>query len=760
MHPKKITALLLTLFCLVLSGLIGQNAASADLKEAVTLYRNGKYNAALEELDQTTSAGPEEAKINFMRGQVFLAKYQPDAAIIFFKRSLEDEAFILRDYADFSIAKCHQTKQQLKEAIAAYEDFIISNPSSTLIPDAFVEIGQCYAEMGQFESAIINYKKVLKEFPNSYLVDQSYYLIGEAYEKMGNTKKAVAVYQNLNQEKPLGTYVNKAFARLEALSKTKKIPSSYLAGGTTFSQGMRLFQSRRYKEAENVFKQIVRTSPKSKWADDALVMIGRCEYRRGRASKSIQYFNQAISYNGNAADEAYYYKGYAYALLGNNQRAIAAYNIVVKKYPKSPLAPEAQYYVGFYYESEKMASSAVNAYSHLLNKFPQSDWADDASFRLGTMHYKNGNHIKSSAAFSHGAEVDPPGNFSERCLYWMAKSEEKQGNQQTANELYQKLAQRYDHSYFSYRARDTLSKQGINIEAKTVELYEEELPLVYMVPEKQADVIERQEILDIWGNLGVKGKDASVNSKLQKEDHRAKYNALMQLGMSKYAAKEAAEIVVKSPVAEKNDAKINLGMALLSAGEYSTPIHFADEIVKDSILKGNSEGISYYTWQLAYPRGYWYEVSTYAKKYGVDPFLILAIIREESRFRTSASSRAYAMGLMQIIPRTGRGIARFLGISPYSTAALHNPSTNIYMGTYYISHLLERFNGNMVLALAAYNGGPNRVSKWQKKWIAEKGSNYDIDEFVEAIPLRETRYYVQKVLNSYYEYKRLYGRKG
>jgi soluble lytic murein transglycosylase len=143
-------------------------------------------------------------------------------------------------------------------------------------------------------------------------------------------------------------------------------------------------------------------------------------------------------------------------------------------------------------------------------------------------------------------------------------------------------------------------------------------------------------------------------------------------------------------------------------------------------------------------------VEKYAKQYGLDPYLVYAVIREESRFKSRALSRSFAYGLMQIIPSTGRKISRDLGLR-YSRWKMYNPRVNIQMGVYYLAVLIERFDGNVSLALAGYNGGPNRVNKLMKKY-----PEFDIDEFVEDIPLSETRNYVKKVMKSYYGYKRTY----
>ncbi|MDI6732280.1 MAG: transglycosylase SLT domain-containing protein, partial [Candidatus Margulisbacteria bacterium] len=163
-------------------------------------------------------------------------------------------------------------------------------------------------------------------------------------------------------------------------------------------------------------------------------------------------------------------------------------------------------------------------------------------------------------------------------------------------------------------------------------------------------------------------------------------------------------------------------------------------------------------WRKEYPREYFVLVSYKSDVNDIDPYLTLAVIREESRFKPSARSRSNARGLMQIIPSTGRAIAKDLKMKKFRTAKLHDPTTNIDMGTYYLSNLIGRFDGNVYLALAGYNGGPNRIKKYIKTWYNGDQEQLDIDEFIESIPVRETRLYVQKVMESYFNYKRIYGR--
>lgn len=150
----------------------------------------------------------------------------------------------------------------------------------------------------------------------------------------------------------------------------------------------------------------------------------------------------------------------------------------------------------------------------------------------------------------------------------------------------------------------------------------------------------------------------------------------------------------------------------------------------------------------AYPRGYREEVYRKARASGVDPLLVYAVIREESHFHPRLTSPAHAVGLMQIIPSTGRYLARIEG---RKAPDLFNPEENIALGVAYMKRLLKDFNGNIILALAAYNGGPGNLRRW-----LDVKEGLEVDEFLEEVPYDETRRYVKKVIKSYYIYRLLY----
>jgi soluble lytic murein transglycosylase len=233
----------------------------------------------------------------------------------------------------------------------------------------------------------------------------------------------------------------------------------------------------------------------------------------------------------------------------------------------------------------------------------------------------------------------------------------------------------------------------------------------------------------------------------------------VELGQYQYAAKE---IMGASSQLDQRTLS-NLGILLAYAGEYTVPVKHFDIIIKSAAKRGTADHLPPEMWLAAYPLAYWPEVKKQAESFGVDPYLVLAIMREESRFDPDVTSRAYARGLMQIMSRTGKKIAKKLDVEAYATKRLYEPELNIKMGTFYISQVLQRFSNEPAMALAGYNGGPGNVVKWSKSLKTKKNGagadagQLDIDEFIEHIPYRETRNYVKRVLKTYYEYKRIYG---
>lgn len=151
-----------------------------------------------------------------------------------------------------------------------------------------------------------------------------------------------------------------------------------------------------------------------------------------------------------------------------------------------------------------------------------------------------------------------------------------------------------------------------------------------------------------------------------------------------------------------------------------------------------------------YPFSYRTTIQQNASANDLDPYLVAAVVRTESHFRARATSAQGARGLMQIMPETGAWVAKQLDL-PFQPEMLYDPDYNLKIGCWYLAHLLKQFDGDQVLALAAYNGGQSNVMKWlqENQWTGEH-------QTLHQIPFGETRQYVANVLRDHKRYQLLY----
>jgi soluble lytic murein transglycosylase len=151
--------------------------------------------------------------------------------------------------------------------------------------------------------------------------------------------------------------------------------------------------------------------------------------------------------------------------------------------------------------------------------------------------------------------------------------------------------------------------------------------------------------------------------------------------------------------------------------------------------------------ELLYPKAYWGEVERASEEYGMDPFLLLSLMREESRFDPGALSAAGAIGLMQLMPSTAERTARKIDLEINGRESVYEVESNIRLGAHYLDGLLHEFK-SVPPALAAYNAGERKVREWLRR------GRYDsYDEFIEDIPFKETRNYVKRIVTTYFRYQ-------
>jgi soluble lytic murein transglycosylase len=363
-------------------------------------------------------------------------------------------------------------------------------------------------------------------------------------------------------------------------------------------------------------------------------------------------------------------------------------------------------------EDAQRPADAVAVYRTLATRFPKREISGAALWRLGWNAYLKGDAREASQHW--GKLVDATGNrpYRHAALYWRARATEEARNRAAAAPLYAQVITEAPRSYYGHLA---LTRTGGVRGAGA--------PSSITLPADPAEAVANDPgfaRVDLLRRLGLV---ESALEELEEVVERATGDTVRLYGFSSaYVRDERYHMALR--IFRRHFA------ALAASGDPSLPRAF---------------------WEMLYPYGWRSDVMAAAQRVGVDPFLVAAIVREESSYYPRALSRAGARGLMQLMPATARPMAEHRGLAFAGGELLDDPSANIEIGTAFLSGLLREFRDPR-LAVAAYNAGPARVRQW---WQTRRTS--DIEAFVEQIPFDETRQYVKRVMFSWDEYRRLYG---
>lgn len=651
-----------------------------------------------------------EARSAFKEAYELFQKKEYYAAIESYKLCLNDTSFPLLDYSYYYIARSYQEKHNSALAIQVYDILLRYYPNSRFIPGAIIEKSRCYYDLNNYPQAERLLKQFLSEEPKHDLAPQARYLLGVNLEKQGKNTQAISTYQNLNLLHGDSYFAEQGLERLDKLAKETSLAGYEAPAASVYNWGLKYFMAGNFTKAKEYFTRLQKYYKKSSFHDDAILMLGRILLRKGKSSQAISYFKQVINLDQDSKPEAMYYLGRSYSYADSSfASAIAALEKLVAMYPTSHIADDAYYYLGYYHKRKNHTDAALTACRRLIESYPNSDYYNETLWLIGNAYYKQNNYTAAYDNFKEAAKATNQYD-ADRLNFWLGKAAEKLGKSTEAIEAYKTTIKNYDHSYYAYRAREKL-----NIKA-------------HAIPD-------------------IPDKPITTNGE---SEHERKYQELLALDLADEAIEEAAFIEEKAPAAKKEMARLAQYHAYVMKGKFSKPINFAEKEIYAAMEDNSLASLDPKLWSFAYPRGFWQYVEKYSLENGLDPHLVYAVIREESRFQSRALSHSSAHGLMQIIPGTGKIISNALGLR-YSRWNMYDPRVNIQMGTYYLASLIKRFDGNVPLALAGYNGGPVRVKKWLNNY-----DKFDLDEFVEDIPISETRNYVKKVMKSYYGYKRVY----
>lgn len=385
---------------------------------------------------------------------------------------------------------------------------------------------------------------------------------------------------------------------------------------------------------------------------------------------------------------------------------------------------------------EDAPERAVPLYKMLLNRFPDSPHMPEASWWTFWYMVKPGPKtskeqlINAIALADSALKHDLGWRVASRFLFWRGKVYEKIGDKERAKIAYQQAHAKYPWNYYGHRALARLSVLSAPPVKHQAQAGASVKPGSY--PDKAWRTLVGRE----YPQLGWRWPDPP--SIVEFEQACGSTVAAM------IALRQFDEALEFLPASTPPNMKAWL----------YTRVDKPLDAINTAGMKTYGIPGRHGLWLYSFPLLYSEIISNEAKAWGVDPMLVHGLIREESRYNAKALSSSKAIGLMQLLPGTAYGVAKHIGVKLNNKDEIFRPDINLKFGTEYLSYVLKRYNGNAMLAVASYNGGPNAVARWVKQHQAAGISDPDV--FVENIPFRETRDYVRKVFGSYWNYEQIY----
>jgi soluble lytic murein transglycosylase len=634
----------------------------------------------------------------------------------------------LGDYVAYYLGDAYLKTAHTAEALSTLADFSKNFPDSLLLRDAHLVYANALLEEGRASEAA-----ALLEKDRAPVRSDVEFAIGRAYDTAGDHPKAAAAFRNLYFNLPNSIEADAAGTELRKLAISGSVAERRTRADL-------LFKAKHYSEAANGYRDLINEGQVSPGDRPELQLaLARALEKSDRSRDARQLLTSMGAQTGDAEAERLY-------LLSETQRSTSDEEAVQRTLnelrlfgPASPWLEQALLSAGNMSLLKRDYDHAIGYFRELQQRFPQGGRASYAHWKAAWLSFRQGRTDEARQEFERQIELYPDSAEVPAALYWRARLAEEDGNPAMARAFYRKLSSRFRNYYYAEFGRQRLkslpgagdgsSKEASSQEASPAEATPSYTLLDRIPPLPTAEKIVATDPPD--DNLRVERARLLSNGGLADLAVRELQAAASQADGT-WAPPEMARVY-------QDIGRFDRGIEIMKR---STPNYFAVDI----------PDLPRSYWEALFPRAYWADLRKYSEINGLDPYLVASLIRQESEFNALALSHANAVGLMQLLPKTGKTVAKQVKLKGYSAPQLYTPAVNLQLGTRYFKAMVEKYNGQYEYALAAYNAGSDRVEDW-----LGQGHYRDAQEFVESIPFTETREYVQAILRNANVYRQLYG---
>jgi soluble lytic murein transglycosylase len=619
----------------------------------------------------------------------------------------------LGDYVAYYLGTSYLQTGHVAEALATLGDFSASHPDSLLVRDAHISYAQALLLEGRAADAAALLEK--DRIPARSDLELA---LGRAYAGSGHSAKAEEALASVYYTMPASVEADAAFTEM------KKLPS--LPPGTAAQRRTRadlLMKAHRYNDAADAYRELLTTAEPAE-RSSVQIALADALHRGGRNREAKQELSSLTGLTGDADAQRLYILGEIAWVQNDNGDFYQSVEDLRKAGPTSQWLELALLSVANLHLVHHEYDQALDAYRELQQRFPTGARASYAHWKAAWLTLRQGRNEQAKKQFEEQIAIYPNGTEVPAALYWRARLAEEDNQPAMARAFYEILSLRYRNYYYAELGRERLNKLS-----------------------STTDVSEHYALLDRVPPLDSSGK-VTLSDPPADDLHVQKAELLGNGGLIDFAVRELQAAAANNggtwQPAETAQLYLDTGHydRAIELMKHSAPNYFALDI----------PDLPRAYWEALFPKPYWMDLKKSSIANGLDPYLVASLIRQESEFNPNAVSRANAVGLMQLLPKTGKVVAKEAKLKRYSASQLYTPAVNLQLGTRYFRGMVDKFGGSFEYALAAYNAGSDRVDDW-----LSQGKYRDPQEFVESIPFTETREYVQAILRNANVYKQLYG---
>ena len=724
-----------------------EQAREARYRLAESHLLNRDYETAAAAWEEFITSYPDDGRLaqaRLMAGRAFQAANECTRAISYYEEYLTTEA-TLADMVYEWIGDCRtslavdaaEADTLLEQAIAAYRQALDASDDRSVQVGLREKIADIYLAREDFDTAVAEYDAILDVARIESYRARIEYLAGQALAAAGQIEAAQERYRRNVDNYPTAEY---AYLSLIQLVDASVPVDEFQRGMVDYHAGAAYPDA--YGAAIRAYDRYLASGTAAK-PDEAL-------YYKALAQRALEQHEAALgTLEALIADypeskklpDAWLEKAATMAWMGENNAAVKAYQDTAAFFPAHELAPTALWRAARLRQGEGAHAEAARLFAQVQATFPAFDEADQALWRAGLASYQADDLQGAVANWQALLAKYPQSAFHTKTLYWLGKLGATPVSEEESGGYWDQLVTAHPHDYYALRVNQIRS--GESLTATRLITAAIETPAW---DEKQAE----EEILTWlrgWTQIPTGTKLTPLPTTLERDASVRRGQALLTVGL-RLEALEAFDSV-RASVWQDPLALAQVTLYFRNQGLNGLAARTAYRLV-GLWPEGTIHDAPQTLQRLAYPLVYADLFSVEAQARDLDPLLLAALVRQESLFEPVAESYAGARGLGQVMPATGEGIARNLGIDDFSLDDLYRPSVGIRFGAYYLAVQMGRFDNQILLALAAYNGGPGNTLYW-----LELGGD-DLDLFVEVITASQSRIYLQRVYEQYLIYETLY----